>query len=86
MAENNNAQQQWKNLAETQNNDLTNLEQKVLGRRELLKALTAAAGAGVMLSLPNKWNTPIIEAGVLPTHAQSSVVTTTTTTLPNTAN
>jgi len=48
---------------------------KKITRREALKALTAAGGAvlaGAML--PDKWAKPIIGRGVLPAHAQASVV------------
>jgi len=47
--------------------------QKTLGRRELLKALAATGGAVTAASmLPGKWAKPVIEAGVLPAHAQAS--------------
>lgn len=47
--------------------------QKTLGRRELLKALAATGGAVTTASLlPGKWAKPVIEAGVLPAHAQGS--------------
>jgi hypothetical protein len=48
---------------------------KKITRREALKALTAAGGAvmaGAML--PDKWAKPVIGSGVLPAHAQASVV------------
>jgi hypothetical protein len=48
-------------------------EEKTIGRRELLKALAATGGAVTAASmLPGKWVKPVIEAGVLPAHAQSS--------------
>ena len=47
-------------------------EKMVLGRRELLKALAATAGSGVLLNLPTDWNTPLVEVGALPAHAASS--------------
>lgn len=46
------------------------------GRRELLKALTAASGAVVAANIPNQWNKPKIEVGVLPAHAQVSDIVT----------
>jgi hypothetical protein len=45
--------------------------QQTLGRRQLLKALGATGGAVAASSLlPGKWARPVIEAGVLPAHAQ----------------
>jgi hypothetical protein len=45
--------------------------QETLGRRQLLKALAATSGAVAASSmLPGKWARPVIEAGVLPAHAQ----------------
>jgi hypothetical protein len=45
-----------------------------LSRRELLKALAAAGGAlGAAAFLPGKWIKPLVEAGVLPAHAQSTM-------------
>lgn len=44
-----------------------------LGRRELLKALMAASGAVTAASLvPGEWTKPVVEAGLLPAHAQGS--------------
>jgi hypothetical protein len=46
-----------------------------LGRRELLKALAATGGAVTAASLvPGEWAKPVIEAGLLPAHAQASPV------------
>ncbi len=48
-----------------------------LGRRQLLKTLIATGGtvaASALLS--SKWVKPIIEAGVLPAHAQGSITPT----------
>lgn len=54
--------------------------EKTLGRRELLKALAATGSAVVASSmLPNQWTKPVIEAGVLPAHAQGSKPTATPT-------
>jgi hypothetical protein len=47
--------------------------QETLGRRQLLKALAATGGAAAAASLlPGKWAKPVVEAGVLPAHAQVS--------------
>jgi hypothetical protein len=44
-----------------------------MGRRELLKALAAGGGAiAVTAIVPGKWAKPVIEAGLLPAHAQAS--------------
>lgn len=47
-------------------------EPKKVSRRQALKLLTATAGAATMASVPNKWVKPILKAGVLPAHAQTS--------------
>ncbi|MBN1148033.1 MAG: twin-arginine translocation signal domain-containing protein [Anaerolineales bacterium] len=48
-------------------------EETNLSRRELLKALAAAGGAlGAAAFLPGKWAKPLVEAGVLPAHAQAT--------------
>ncbi|MGD9100541.1 MAG: twin-arginine translocation signal domain-containing protein [Anaerolineae bacterium] len=50
--------------------------EKVLSRRQLLKALIAAGGAlTVSTVLPGQWSQPVVEVGVLPAHAQGSVPT-----------
>jgi uncharacterized protein YegL len=44
-----------------------------MGRRKLLKALAAGGGAiAVTAIVPGKWAKPVIEAGLLPAHAQAS--------------
>jgi hypothetical protein len=44
-----------------------------LNRRELLKILAASGGGLVAAAfLPGKWMKPIVEAGVLPAHAQAT--------------
>jgi hypothetical protein len=50
------------------------IRRRTLGRREALEAL-AAVGSAVAASvlLPEKWIKPVVEAGVLPAHAQASV-------------
>jgi len=47
-------------------------EPKKVSRRQAIKLLTATAGAATMASVPNKWVKPILKAGVLPAHAQTS--------------
>jgi hypothetical protein len=48
-------------------------ESEKMGRRALLKAIAATGGAVAAASmLPGKWVKPVIEAGVLPAHAQAS--------------
>ncbi len=44
-----------------------------LNRRELLKILAAAGGGlAAAVFLPGKWLKPVVEAGVLPAHAQAT--------------
>ena len=54
-------------------NKKNSASKKVLSRREALKALTAATGALSLAALPNRWQTPIVEVGTLPVHAQTSI-------------
>jgi hypothetical protein len=45
----------------------------LLSRREVLKALAVIGGAAAASALlPERWVKPVVEAGVLPAHAQSS--------------
>jgi hypothetical protein len=46
--------------------------QKIISRRDAIKVLAAAAGATALANLPGKWDTPDLEIGVLPAHAQTS--------------
>lgn len=46
--------------------------QKSLTRREALKTLAAVTGAATLASLPGQWETPLVEVGALPAHAQTS--------------
>lgn len=46
--------------------------QKIISRRDAMKVLAAAAGATALANLPRKWDTPDLEIGVLPAHAQTS--------------
>jgi hypothetical protein len=53
---------------------MTNPTYKKLSRRDALKILAAAAGATTLANLPPQWSKPGIAVGVLPAHAQTSVV------------
>jgi hypothetical protein len=46
------------------------MSQSQISRRQLLKILAAGAGTAVLSSVPNKWETPVIDVGMLPAHAQ----------------
>jgi len=50
-------------------------DKQTLSRREALKAIAAATGAVTLASLPKKWETPVVEVGALPAHAQTSTTT-----------
>ena len=51
-------------------------ESSPINRRELLKALGAAGGAlAAAAFLPGKWTKPVVDAGVMPAHAQASNLT-----------
>jgi len=45
---------------------------KALTRRDALKTLAAVTGAVALASAPGRWETPVIEVGALPAHAQAS--------------
>ena len=47
---------------------------KKISRRDAMKLLGAAIGGAALSTLPSKWNTPELAAGVLPAHAQQSAV------------
>ncbi len=47
-------------------------DEVTLGRRELLKALAVGGAATAVSLVPGEWVKPVIEAGVLPAHAQAS--------------
>lgn len=53
----------------------TKNEDALISRRAALKAMAAIGGGLSVSSLPDHWETPVIEAGVLPAHAQTSPVT-----------
>jgi len=45
-----------------------------LSRRELLKTITASGGALLASALlPDEWTSPVVQSGVLPAHAQSTL-------------
>jgi len=49
---------------------------KKIGRRDLLKVMTASAGAlTVSAFLPKKWSKPVVDFGVSPVHAAASITT-----------
>ncbi len=52
---------------------MDNKSPKNISRRDTIKILTAAIGAGVLANIPSKWTKPGMEFGVLPAHAQGSV-------------
>ncbi len=53
---------------------------KKISRRDALKLIGAAIGAATMANLPGKWIKPEAIAGVLPVHAQTSLLDTPTST------
>ena len=53
--------------------DRGSTRQQELSRREVLKALAAIGGAAAASALlPERWVKPVVEAGVVPAHAQST--------------
>jgi len=55
---------------------MTEKTNKKLGRRDLLKLMTAGAGAlTVSAFLPKKWAKPVVDVGVSPAHAAASTET-----------
>jgi hypothetical protein len=50
------------------------MTEKKISRRDAMKLLGAAVGAAALSTLPSKWNTPELAAGVLPAHARQSGV------------
>jgi hypothetical protein len=51
------------------------MTEKKISRRDAMKLLGAAIGAAALSTLPSKWSTPELAAGVLPAHARQSKVT-----------
>jgi len=49
---------------------------KTLSRRDALKTLAAVTGVAVLASVKNEWETPLVQVGVLPAHAQASLTAT----------
>jgi hypothetical protein len=50
------------------------MTEKKISRRDAMKMLGVAVGAATLSTLPSKWNTPELAAGVLPAHARQSAV------------
>ena len=46
------------------------MSQTGTSRRQFLKIVAAAAGTAVLSSVPSKWETPVVDVGMLPAHAQ----------------
>ena len=46
--------------------------QSTLSRRSALKALLATGSVAGLTTLPDRWQSPLIEVGMLPAHAQTS--------------
>jgi len=53
---------------------MTDQANKKLSRRDAMKILAASAGAIALANLPSQWSKPGLEVGVLPVHAQTSVI------------
>lgn len=53
---------------------MTEQTPKKLSRRDTIKILAAAAGAGALANLPSKWTKPGMDFGLLPAHAQTSQI------------
>ncbi len=47
-------------------------DNKLFSRRDALKAILATGGATTLATLPDQWETPILEVGSLPAFAQTS--------------
>ena len=47
-------------------------DKKSISRREALKAIAAVTGVAVLSSVRNDWETPLVQVGGLPAHAQAS--------------
>ena len=45
-----------------------------LSRRDALKILAAATGAAALANLPPEWSKPQLQTGILPAHAQTSIL------------
>ncbi|GEM_PF-3678698 len=57
--------------------DSAESNQKTMGRRQVLKAITATSGAVIASQvLPSTWTKPLIESGILPAHAATSATNT----------
>jgi hypothetical protein len=51
-----------------------NKNKGVLTRRDALKTLAAVTGAVTLAGLPGQWETPLVQVGALPAHAQCSLI------------
>lgn len=59
---------------------------KKISRRDAIKVLAAATGATFLANIPGKWGKPELASGVLPAHAQTSILHTLTCDLNQTVN
>ena len=51
------------------------MKKEQITRREVLKTIAAGGGAlAAAAFMPDKWTKPVVEAGVLPAHAQASLL------------
>lgn len=57
---------------------MSSASSRKLSRRDAIKLLGAATGATLLANLPSKWSTPELASGVLPAHAQTSMLHTLT--------
>ncbi len=65
------------NVQNVQSEESAESNQKTMGRRQVLKAITATSGAVIASQvLPNAWTKPLIEGGILPAHAATSATNT----------
>lgn len=62
-------------MKDGENKDHASLKGKGNNRRKLLKSVVAGGGAAtVAKALPDQWARPVVDAVLLPSHAQTSVV------------
>lgn len=53
---------------------MTHSKPNKISRRDALKLLAAATGAAAISNLPPAWSKPELQVGVLPAHAQTSIL------------
>lgn len=53
---------------------MSNQKSTKVSRRDTIKILAAAAGAGALANFPSKWTKPGMDFGLLPAHAQTSQI------------